>query len=99
MAKRYEPIHDNEFYFVDHQTTYSLIEQYLIDKGVAQTRATPIANLIKDAFKAVTALDDRNSHLVFHELPELFRLAKLYTNIYGEEGFEFEKFLQEERND
>jgi hypothetical protein len=73
-----------------------LIEQYLIDKGVAQTRATPIANLIKDAFKAVTALDDRNSHLVFHELPELFRLAKLYTNIYGEEGFEFEKFLQGE---
>jgi len=26
-------------------------------------------------------------------MPELFKMAKLYANIYGEEGFYFEQFL------
>ena len=30
-------------------------------------------------------------------MPELFNMAKLYIDVYGEEGFYFEKFIEENK--
>lgn len=93
MVQRYETKQNHSDYYVDLSTTYSLVAMYLIDKGVASTRAEVIAKTVNQAFKSVVALDDRNSKLVFDLMPELFNMAKLYIDVYGEEGFYFEQFL------
>ena len=89
----YQTKQNHSDYHVDLKTTYSLVAMYLIDKGVASTRAEVIAETVNNAFKSVVALDDRNSRLMFEFMPELFDLAKLYIDVYGEEGFYFEQFL------
>ena len=83
----------NSYYIVNLKSTYSFVDMYLIDLGVASTRAEVIAETVNNAFKSVVALDDRNSRLMFEFMPELFDLAKLYIDVYGEEGFYFEQFL------
>ena len=93
MKQRYKTKQNHSDYHVDLHTTYSLVAMYFIDKGVASTRAEVIAKTLNQAFKSIVALDYRNSRLVFEFMPELFDLAKLYIDIYGEEGFYFEQFL------
>ena len=80
-------------YRVDLTTTYSLVAMFLIDRGVASTRAEVIAKTVNQAFNSVVALDDRNIRVVSDLMPELFNMAKLYIDVYGEEGFYFEQFL------
>ena len=89
----YQTKQNHSYYNVNLKTTYSLVAMYLIDLGVASTRAEVIAETVNNAFKSVVALDDRNSRLMFEFMPELFDLAKLYLDVYGEEGFYFEQFL------
>ena len=91
--KMYQTKQNHSDYHVNLTTTYSLVAMYLIDLGVASTRAEVIAETVNNAFKSVVALDDRNSRLMFEFMPELFDLAKLYIDVYGEEGFYFEQFL------
>ena len=93
MKQIYQTKQNHSNYHVDLKTTYSLVAMYLIDLGVASTRAEVIAETVNNAFKSVVALDDRNSKLVFDLMPELFKMAKLYIDVYGEEGFYFEQFL------
>ena len=99
MKQIYETIKNHSDYHVDMSTTYSLVAMYLIDKGVASTRAEVIAKTVNDAFKSVVALDGRNSRLMFKLMPELFNMAKLYIDVYGEEGFYFEQFLNGDKYD
>ena len=91
--KMYQTGLNHSDYHVDLKTTYSLVAMFLIDRGVASTRAEVIAKTVNQAFNSVVALDDRNSRLVFDLMPELFNMAKLYIDVYGEEGFYFEQFL------
>jgi len=91
--KMYKTKQNHSDYHVDLSTTYSLVAMYLIDKGVASTRAEVIAKTVNQAFNSVVALDSYNSKLMFEFMPELFDLAKLYIDVYGEEGFYFEQFL------
>ena len=93
MKQMYKTKQNHSDYHVDLSTTYSLVAMFLIDHGIASTRAEVIAETVNSAFKSVVALDTRNSKLVFEFMPELFDLAKLYIDIYGEEGFYFEQFL------
>jgi|TARA_B100001093_G_scaffold493760_1_gene536278 hypothetical protein len=93
MKERYKTKQNHSDYHVDLHTTYSLVAMYLIDKGVASTRAEVIAKTVNEAFKSVVALDNRNSSLVFEVMPSLFKMAQLYIDVYGEEGFYFEQFL------
>lgn len=97
MKQRYKTKQNHSDYHVDLHTTYSLVAMYFIDKGVASTRAEVIAKTLNQAFKSVVALDGNNSRLVFDLMPELFRMAKLYIDVYGEEGFYFEKFIEENK--
>ena len=99
MKQIYETRQNHSDYHVDLSTTYSLVAMYLIDKGVASTRAEVIAKTVNDAFKSVVALDGRNSRLMFKLMPELFNMAKLYIDVYGEEGFYFEQFLNGDKYD
>ena len=99
MKQIYETRKNHSDYHVDLSTTYSLVAMYLIDKGVASTRAEVIAKTVNDAFKSVVALDGRNSRLMFKLMPELFNMAKLYIDVYGEEGFYFEQFLNGDKYD
>ena len=92
----YKTKQNHSDYHVDLSTTYSLVAMYLIDKGVASTRAEVIAKTVNQAFNSVVALDSNNSRLVFDLMPELFKMAKLYIDVYGEEGFYFEQFLNGE---
>ena len=89
----YQTKQNHSDYHVNLNTTYSLVAMYLIDLGVASTRAEVIAKTVNQAFKSVVALDSYNSKLMFEFMPELFDLAKLYIDIYGEKGFYFEQFL------
>ena len=77
MKQIYETRQNHSDYHVDLSTTYSLVAMYLIDKGVASTRAEVIAKTVNDAFKSFVALDGRNSRLMFKLMPELFNMAKL----------------------
>ena len=95
--KMYQTKQNHSDYHVDLSTTYSLVAMYLIDKGVASTRAEVIAKTVNNAFKSVVALDDRNSRLVFEVMPSLFKMAQLYIDVYGEKGFYFEQFLNGEK--
>jgi len=85
----YKTKQNHSDYHVDLSTTYSLVAMYL--------RAEVIAKTVNQAFNSVVALDSNNSRLVFDLMPELFKMAKLYANIYGEEGFYFEQFLNGEK--
>ena len=93
----YQTKQNHSDYHVDLKTTYSLVAMYLIDRGVASTRAEVIAETVNNAFKSVVALDGNNSRLVWKLMPELFNMSKLYIVIYGEEGFYFEKFIEENK--
>lgn len=97
MKERYETKHNHSDYNIKLGTTYSLVAMFLIDQDVASTRAEVIAETVNDAFKSVVALDGNNSRLVFKLMPELFNMAKLYIDVYGEEGFYFEQFLNGEK--
>lgn len=93
----YQTKQNHSDYHVDLKTTYSLVAMYLIDRGVASTRAEVIAETVNNAFKSVVALDGNNSRIMFKLMPELFNMAKLYIDVYGEEGFYFEQFLNGEK--
>ena len=69
---------------------------YLIDKGVATTRANDLALAIKYCFGAVTPLDERNLKLCSELIPELLTLAKFYGEVYGE-TFPFYRFVKKTR--
>ena len=97
MKQMYQTKQNHSDYHVDLSTTYSLVAMYLIDKGVASTRAEVIAKTVNQAFNSVVALDANNSRLVWKLMPELFNMAKLYIAIYGEEGFYYEKFIEENK--
>ena len=97
MKQMYKTKQNHSDYHVDLSTTYSLVAMYLIDKGVASTRAEVIAKTVNQAFNSVVALDGNNSRLVWKLMPELFNMAKLYIDVYGEEGFYFEKFIEENK--
>lgn len=97
MKQMYQTKQNHSDYHVDLKTTYSLVAMYFIDKGVASTRAEVIAKTVNEAFKSVVALDGNNSRLVWKLMPELFNMAKLYIDVYGEEGFYFEKFIEENK--
>ena len=93
----YQTKQNHSDYHVDLKTTYSLVAMYLIDRGGASTRAEVIAETVNNAFKSVVALDGNNSRIMFKLMPELFNMAKLYIDVYGEEGFYFEQFLNGEK--
>ena len=93
MKQMYQTGLNHSDYRVDLTTTYSLVAMFLIDRGVASTRAEVIAKTVNQAFNSVVALDDRNIRVVSDLMPELFNMAKLYIDVYGEEGFYFEQFL------
>ena len=93
----YQTKQNHSDYHVDLKTTYSLVAMYLIDRGVASTRAEVIAETVNNDFKSVVALDGNNSRIMFKLMPELFNMAKLYIDVYGEEGFYFEQFLNGEK--
>ena len=97
MKQMYQTKQNHSDYHVDLKTTYSLVAMYLIDRGVASTRAEVIAETVNNAFKSVVALDGNNSRIMFKLMPELFNMAKLYIDVYGEEGFYFEQFLNGEK--
>ena len=60
INKQYKPLEDYDDYYVDKGTTHSLIAMYLIDNGMADTRANVIAEAINMCFKAVCPLDTNN---------------------------------------
>ena len=93
----YQTKQNHSDYHVDLKTTYSLVAMYLIDRGVASTRAEVIAETVNNAFKSVVALDGNNSRIMFKLMHELFNMAKLYIDVYGEERFYFEQFLNGEK--
>ena len=89
-----EPKEDYDDYIVD-EGTHSLIAMYLIDKGIASTRANVIAEVVRDFFKAVTPLDNYNSKLVSELLPEIFTLGKFYNDVYGDGTYPFHENVKE----
>ncbi len=89
INKQYKPLEDYDDYHVDRGNTHSLIAMYLIDNGMADTRATVIAEAINMCFKAVSPLDCNNLNLCKKLLPELFTLAKFYNDVYGDGTYSF----------
>ena len=95
--KPYKTKQDYDDYIViEKGTTHSLLAMYLIDRGVATTRANDLALAIKYCFGAVTPLDERNLKLCSELIPEMFTLAKLYGEVYGE-PFPFYRFVESTR--
>ena len=93
-TKQYQPKEDYDDYIVD-EGRHSLIAMYLIDKGIASTRANVIAEVVRDCFKAVTPLDNYNSKLVSELLPEIFTLGKFYNDVYGDGTYPFHENVKE----
>tara|TARA_E500000178_G_C16923111_1_gene708182 strand:+ start:951 stop:1256 length:306 start_codon:yes stop_codon:yes gene_type:complete len=92
--KAYETKDDYDDYMVDMGTTHSLLAMYLIDKGVATTRANDLALAIKYCFGAITPLDERNLKICSELLPEMFTLAKFYNDVYGDGTYPFHRFVK-----
>ena len=94
INKQYKPLEDYDDYHVDRGTTHSLIAMYLIDNGMADTRANVIAEDINMCFKAVCPLDTNNLALCKKLLPELFTLAKFYNDVYGDGTYNFHELTE-----
>ena len=95
QKKAYKTKHDYDDYIViEKDTTHSLLAMYLIDKGVATTRANDLALAIKYCFGAVIPLDDRNLKICSELLPEMFTLAKFYNDVYGDGTYPFHRFVK-----
>jgi len=94
--KQYTPKHerDHHSYVIVPDGTYSLVAKYLIDNGMATTRANILAEAINLCFRAVSPLDDRNVRLGAKLLPEVFTLAKFYNDIYGDGKYFFHDFVE-----
>ena len=95
QKKAYKTKHDYDDYIViEKGTTHSLLAMYLVDRGVAITRANDLALAIKYCWGAITPLDERNLKVCSELLPEMFTLAKFYNDVYGDGTFPFHRFVK-----
>lgn len=90
--KTYVPTNEGDphsfagYYAIDDNTTHSLLAKYLVDstEGVVYCKpADKIARAIKIMYSALVDLDGWRVEYVAAHMPEVFKLAQLYSDVYG----------------
>ena len=90
--KTYEPTNEGNphsfagYYAIVDDTTHSLLAKYLVDstEGVVYCKpADKIAQAIKIMASALVDLDGWRLEYVAAHMPEIFKLAQLYPDVYG----------------
>ncbi len=74
------------YYAIEEGTNYSLVAKYLVDstQGVVYSKpADKIAKAINLLWSALTPLDSWRLECVAKQMPEIFKLAQLYSDVYG----------------
>ena len=87
QAKNEGNPHDFAGYYAKEEgTTHSLVAKYLVDssKGVVYSKpADKIAKAINLMWSALCGLDSWRLEYVAKQMPEVFKLAQLYSDVYG----------------
>jgi hypothetical protein len=90
--KTYEPTNEGNphsfagYYAIEENTDHSLLAKYLVDatEGVVYCKpADKIAQAIKIMASALNALDEWRLVYIAKHMPEIFKLAQLYPDVYG----------------
>ena len=90
--KTYEPTNEGNphsfavYYAIEDDTTYSLLAKYLVDatEGVVYSKpADKIAEAIAIMATALNDLDEWRLVYIAKHMPEIFKLAQLYPDVYG----------------
>lgn len=74
------------YYAIEEGTTHSLLAKYLVDssQGVVYSKpADKIAKAINLMWSALCGLDSWRLEYVAKQMPEIFKLAQLYPDVYG----------------
>jgi len=74
------------YYAIEEGTTYSLVAKYLVDISQGRVYSKPadkIAKAINLLWSALTPLDSWRLEYVAKQMPEVFKLAQLYSDVYG----------------
>ena len=74
------------YYAIEDNTTYSLVAKYLVDssQGVVYSKpADKIAKAVNLLWSALTGLDSWRLEYIAKQMPEIFKLAQLYSDVYG----------------
>tara|TARA_S200002703_G_scaffold158870_2_gene170452 strand:+ start:199 stop:636 length:438 start_codon:yes stop_codon:yes gene_type:complete len=90
--KTYEPTNEGNphsfagYYAIEDNTTHSLLAKYLVDstEGVVYSKpADKIAEAIASMAMALNDLDEWRLVYIAKHMPEIFKLAQLYPDVYG----------------
>ena len=74
------------YYAIEEGTTHSLVAKYLVDSsqgGVYSKPADKIAKAVNLLWSALTGLDSWRLEYIAKQMPEIFKLAQLYSDVYG----------------
>jgi hypothetical protein len=74
------------YYAIEEGTTHSLVAKYLVDssQGVVYSKpADKIAKAVNLLWSALTGLDSWRLEYIAKHMPEIFKLAQLYSDVYG----------------
>ena len=88
LMKTYKPTREDtgDYYAIEGGTTHSLIAKYLVDSTDAVVYSKPaesIAQAVSLLWSALNGLDLWRLQYVSRHMPEVLKLAQLYSDVYG----------------
>jgi len=88
LIKTYKPTREEtgDYYAIESGTTHSLVAKYLVDSTgdvVYSKPAESIAQAVNLLWSALNGLDLWRLQYISKHMPEVFKLAQLYSDVYG----------------
>ena len=100
LMKTYKPTREDtgDYYAIEGGTTHSLVAKYLVDSTddvVYSKPAESIAQASALLWSALNGLDLWRLKYVAKHMPEVFKLAQLYSDVYGSPNVNLYKYVED----
>jgi|TARA_R100000231_G_scaffold51835_1_gene43697 hypothetical protein len=100
LIKTYKPTREDtgEYYAIEKGTTHSLVAKYLVDSTVDVVYSKPAESIAKASallWSALNGLDLWRLKYVAKHMPEVFKLAQLYSDVYGSPNVNLYKYVED----
>ena len=103
LNKTYKPTREDmgDYYAIEPRTTHSLVAKYLVDATddvVYSKPAEGIAKAINLLWSSLNGLDLWRMKYVAKHMPEVFKLAQLYSDVYGSPCVSLIQYMEEDQD-
>ena len=100
LNKTYKPVREDtgDYYAIEGGTTHSLVAKYLVDSTgdvVYSKPAESIAQASALLWSALNGLDLWRLKYVAKHMPEVFKLAQLYSDVYGSPNVSLYNYIED----